>query len=224
LRHLVNSKALLESIQNHIDELESKIEYDRYRARKLRRRGRMIRWPISILFFILGALAAFAVFIITAKSDPLMARTASRVESSIIDPHPIIWGLLYLIGPTAIVARAQNGNLGFAIWLAGWGFLVLGLIWFGDKAIKKADKLDVRAERDEDILRANKPTWQSLEAIAVQMQGLQGGGSGNVTTVINQINKIISRPEEDKNWWVLPGGVVLLGVVTAAVNKFLGFN
>jgi hypothetical protein len=59
------------------------------------------------------------------------------------------------------------------------------------------------------------------------MQGLQTG-SGNVTHIIQQINKMINQPEVDKNWWTLPSGMIFLGVVTAvmaaAITKLLGWT
>jgi hypothetical protein len=61
----------------------------------------------------------------------------------------------------------------------------------------------------------------------VRMQGLQAG-SGNVVHIIQQINKMINQPEVDKNWYVLPTGVVLLGVLSttlaAAITKLLGWT
>ncbi len=84
--------------------------------------------------------------------------------------------------------------------------------------------MEARAEKYDDILTANKPTWLSLDTI-VKIQGLQAG-SGNTIHIIQQINKMINQPDVDKNWWVLPAGIILLGVIStviaAAITKMLG--
>lgn len=151
----------------------------------------------------------------------------ARLESSMGDSHPIMWGLLYMIGPQMVTANTQGGgHMGSLVWMAGWLLLILGLGSLGEKALKKAAKLDARAEKYDDILTANKPTWLTLDTL-VRMQGLQAG-SGNVTHVIQQITKMINQPEVDKNWWTLPLGVISLGIITAVmaagITKLLGWT
>ncbi len=217
------------SIQDYIDRLEAKIDFYRYKARKLRFRGRMLRWPIPIVISIIGALSAFSVLLESARVDPLIGGPKiAHLESAIFDPHPIIWGLLYAIGPPTVPGGAGGDRMGFFIWLVGWMILFLGVMLLGERALKKAGTLEARAEKDEDILVAHRPTWIHLEQMSRHLETLQGGGSGNVTTVIHQITKMINRPEEDKNWWALPSGIILIGVVTvvigAALTKALGLT
>ncbi len=39
---------------------------------------------------------------------------------------------------------------------------------------------------------------------------------------------MINQPDVDKNWWVLPAGIILLGVISAliaaAITKMLGLT
>jgi hypothetical protein len=215
---------ILGSIEEHIEELEWKIEQDRKRAKKLRWWGKGLRTPLPIVIFIVGILAAFSVLVAGGQNDPFLGRGMAHLDKVMGNSHPMFWNFLYLIGPPMMTA--QGAHKGFFVWLGGWMLLIVGVVWLGDKAVVKADKLDARAERYDDILTAQKPTWISLETL-VQMQGLQGG-SGNVTQIIQQINKMIHQPEMDKNWYALPVGVVILGVISttlaAAITKLLGLT
>ena len=189
--------------------------------------GRIIRWPAPILALIVGVFSAFAVLLVSAEKDPILGGPRlTRLENVIVEPHPIVWGLLYMIGPPTLPIDPRGGHLGFGIWLGGWGLVFGGLIWLGKRALEKADKLEARAEKDDDILTADEPTWLSLDTI-VKMQGLQAG-SGNTIHIIQQINKMINQPDVDKNWWLLPAGIILLGVISAviaaAITKMLGLT
>ena len=217
----------MESIQRHIEVLESKIDLYRFRAKKLRKWGRIAKWPIPGSVLVIGAFAAFAVILHGATTDPLIGGPRiSHFEKSLYEAHPLIWSLLYLIGPPQIVNDPHQAHIGYAVWLAGWGLLIGGLKWLGERALKKSVQLEARAEKYDDILIANKPTWLSLDTL-IQMQGLKGGDN-NVIHIVKQINKMINQPEENKNWYVLPAGIVLLGVISttlaAAITKLLGLT
>lgn len=181
----------MDNIQHHIDRLESKIDFYRYRAKKLRKWGRILRWPIPFLLLAIGGLAAFTVLLHGATGDRLFGGPkTTRFENYLYDSHPFIWGTLYVLGPPMVSSDPHEAHLGFAVWLAGWGFLVGGFMWFGDRALKKAVELEKDAQKYDDILMANKPTWIGLDTL-IKMQGLQAG-SGNTISIVNQINKMIN--------------------------------
>jgi hypothetical protein len=77
--------------------------------------GADLSWPIPIIVLVLGALAAFAVFVESAQNDPLIGgpKTA-RLESSIADSHPII-GVSYIRSGRQRLRRKRKlmGRRGF---------------------------------------------------------------------------------------------------------------
>lgn len=204
----------MESIQEYIDRLEAKIEFFRFRARQLRLRGRLLRWPGAIVVLIIGGLAAFSVLLESARTDPLLGGPKiERLESAIFDPHPIIWGLFYKMGPPAVPVGAQGDKPGFLIWLMGWMAVFLGTMLLGERALKKSVSLEARAEKDEDILVAHRPTWTSLEQMSRHLENLPGGGTGNITTVVSSDN------EDDQ-----PPGRKPKLVAVAIWHHFVGCN
>jgi hypothetical protein len=215
----------LESIQQHINELEWVIDASRDHAKRLRRWGWLMRWPIPLLLIAVGAFAAFIVMVHASTTDRLMNSGAQRLENRLTDSHPFFWGLLYMIGPPAPPIGPDGSRMGFAVWLAGFGLSVVGFIYLGNNALNKAKKLEARAEKYDDILTANRPTWLALDALLTSQSQ---AGSGNVVTIIQQINKMVHQPEPDKSWYVLPAGTILIGVtvtvLAAAITKWLGLT
>jgi hypothetical protein len=124
------------------------------------------------------------------------------------DNVPPLWSSLRSISPYLILTPPLP-------WLSWLGFFlwIYGLTWFGFKLLGRSASLYQQASKTEETLNFQAP-------ILLQMQSIQRGDiSGDVFAVVNTINNI--RERDEKSWWSGPIGLIVIGVATAAISKFL---
>jgi hypothetical protein len=178
-----------------------------------------LRRSLSIVFLVVVIVSAASAGIASIAS---ISEIFGK-ELPLADEYPAVWGCLLALGPPITPpSPGASAPIGFVVWMICRFFWIGGLGWLSSKAFASSRKLRERADSDENTLQFHAPTWRQLELLA-QRQSSIGNVSGNVDTinVMNQINNMLQRRDEE-GWWTKPIGLVVIGVVINLISRAFG--